>query len=93
MATIADTSEFSALASHASQIRETHLKDLLNDEARCDSMKVESNGFLFDYSRQNATLETKQLLMALARKTNLEEKKVYNTQLRNIYDQDGIISS
>lgn len=73
--TIAETKEWSALTSHASQIGETHLRDLLTDDARCDGMKVESNGFLLDYSRQNGTLETKHLLMALARAANVEEKK------------------
>lgn len=75
MATIADSSEWAALASHTSPIRDTHLRDLLSDNARCEALKAESNGFLLDYSRQNATLETKELLLALARKANLEEKK------------------
>jgi glucose-6-phosphate isomerase len=73
--TIADTNEWSALVSHTSKIRQTHLRDLLTDDSRCASMKLESNGMLFDYSRQNATLETKQMLMDLARAANVEQKK------------------
>eukprot|EP00615_Pteridomonas_danica_P014048 CAMPEP_0114385254 /NCGR_PEP_ID=MMETSP0102-20121206/5875_1 /TAXON_ID=38822 ORGANISM="Pteridomonas danica, Strain PT" /NCGR_SAMPLE_ID=MMETSP0102 /ASSEMBLY_ACC=CAM_ASM_000212 /LENGTH=554 /DNA_ID=CAMNT_0001541771 /DNA_START=17 /DNA_END=1681 /DNA_ORIENTATION=- len=75
MATISDSPEWTALVSHATQIKETHLRDLLSDQGRCDAMRAESNGFLLDYSRQNASLETKELLLALARAAKLDEKK------------------
>uniref|UniRef100_A0A7S2RXP7 Glucose-6-phosphate isomerase n=1 Tax=Rhizochromulina marina TaxID=1034831 RepID=A0A7S2RXP7_9STRA len=52
-----------------------HLRDLLGDEARCAGLCWDSMGILMDASRQNATLETKELLLALANAAQVEEKK------------------
>ena len=36
----------------------SHLRDLLQDDARTDAMVLEHNGVYLDFSRQNATQET-----------------------------------
>jgi len=75
MAPISDSEEWAALVAHAQHIRSLHLRDLLTDEARCEGLCWNAEGMLFDASRQNATLETKALLLALATAAEVEEKK------------------
>eukprot|EP00744_Colponema_vietnamica_P003354 GILI01005153.1.p1 GENE.GILI01005153.1~~GILI01005153.1.p1 ORF type:complete len:576 (+),score=189.27 GILI01005153.1:66-1730(+) len=72
--TIADTPAWAALASHAEQIKGTHLRDLLSDAARNQALSVEAEGILLDFSRQQVTQETMRLLFDLARAAGLEEK-------------------
>ena len=57
--TIADTPAWKALESHAESIQALHLRDLLKDQDRCGAMRMVAEDVFFDYSRQNATLETK----------------------------------
>lgn len=59
MATIADSAEWKALQSHAEDIKKLHLRDLMSDAERCRALSAEAGGIVFDYSRQNATAETK----------------------------------
>jgi glucose-6-phosphate isomerase len=75
--TIADADAWKALFAHSAEMS-THLRDMVGDEARRASLTTEGCGFVFDYSRQNATAETKNLLLALAREAGLEAKKVGN---------------
>ena len=58
MASIATTEEWKALEAHLSEIEATHLRDLLRDDARTESMIREHNGIYIDFSRQNATQDT-----------------------------------
>ena len=67
MATVADLPQWKALEAHAHAIKSTHLRQLLSDQERTSNMVLESEGFLLDYSRQNGTIETKALLLDLAR--------------------------
>uniref|UniRef100_A0A7S2D0L9 Glucose-6-phosphate isomerase n=1 Tax=Octactis speculum TaxID=3111310 RepID=A0A7S2D0L9_9STRA len=91
--TIADSPEWAALVAHADRIKSTHLRDLLSDSERCSAMMLSANDFLFDFSRQNATVETKELLLALARAAGVEEKKakmfqgikINSTEKRAVY--------
>ena len=48
---ISDTPAWAALAAHAKRPM-PHLKQLLADEKRCESMFVSHDGMLLDYSRQ-----------------------------------------
>lgn len=73
--TIADAPEFAALTAHAEEVKALHLRDLLADDARCAGMTLNAEGMTLDYSRQNATHQTKDLLLALARAADLEGKK------------------
>lgn len=67
--------EWKALKSHKEQVIDnTHLRDLLKDNARNDSLVAEYDGVYLDYSRQRATQETMKLLFDLARATKLEQR-------------------
>jgi glucose-6-phosphate isomerase len=61
---------------HAEAIKSTHLRELLRDDERNAGLYFEACGFSLDASRQNATLETKEILLDLARSTSVESKKV-----------------
>jgi glucose-6-phosphate isomerase len=72
---VSNTQEWKKLEKHAEHISQnTHLRDLLQDETRCDAMFAEHDGVYLDYSRQRATQETMQLLLELAEKQNLKGK-------------------
>ena len=58
MAAIAESAEWKALVAHVDEIKATHLKDLLQDDARNEALYREHNGISFDFSRQNATQDT-----------------------------------
>lgn len=74
MAWIADTEEWKALTAHCEEVKKTHLRDLLRDDARTDAMIREYNGIYFDFSRQNATQDTLKLLLDLAKRAKVPEK-------------------
>ena len=71
---IAATPAWNALAAHAAIIKDTHLRDLLQDGRRCAAMTAEHDGVLLDFSRQNATEGTLSLLLDLAKEAKLSEK-------------------
>lgn len=48
-----------ALEAHAERVKRVHLRDLLQDAARNSALTVNASGILFDYSRQNATVEVR----------------------------------
>ncbi|XP_062099434.1 glucose-6-phosphate isomerase, cytosolic-like isoform X2 [Humulus lupulus] len=73
-ALISDTEAWKELKAHAEEIKKTHLRDLMNDAQRCQSMMVEFDGLLLDYSRQNATLSTIEKLFKLAETANIKQK-------------------
>lgn len=55
-------------------IDNTHLRDLLEDEERVLSLAAEYDGILLDYSRQQVTAETMELLLDLAKTVGLRER-------------------
>ncbi|KDO30887.1 glucose-6-phosphate isomerase [Saprolegnia parasitica CBS 223.65] len=71
---INDTPQWTRLAAHADAIKATHLRTLLKDEGRNAALLAEHNGITLDYSRQNATLETMDLLFDLAEAAQLRQK-------------------
>ncbi|KAM6588643.1 hypothetical protein CsatA_011248 [Cannabis sativa] len=73
-ALISDMEAWKELKAHVEDIKKTHLRDLMNDTQRCQSMMVEFDGLLLDYSRQNATLATIEKLFKLAETANLKQK-------------------
>ena len=52
---ISDTPAWKALSTHVTEIRRTHLRELLKDGARAGAMRAEADGVVLDFSRQNAT--------------------------------------
>ena len=65
-----------ALRRHHEQIGETHLRQLFNDDPdRGRDLTVTVGDLYIDYSKHRITRETLQLLIALARTANLEERR------------------
>ncbi|XXQ32960.1 Glucose-6-phosphate isomerase [Plasmodiophora brassicae] len=72
---VSGTPGWKALEDHAaSEIQGTHLKDLLQSEARNDHLAVEFEDILLDYSRQRVTPKTMLLLHELATQQDLAGK-------------------
>ncbi|MCS6969638.1 MAG: glucose-6-phosphate isomerase [Planctomycetota bacterium] len=71
---ICETRAWKALAAHVAEIRPLHLRDLLQDAQRCAGLRWEAEGVLLDASRENATLQTRDLLLDLAREADLPRK-------------------
>lgn len=72
---INDTTAWKRLQEHANVIKSsTHLRELLQDEKRNEVLRTEQNGIFLDYSRQNATTQTLDLLFDLADAANLKKK-------------------
>ncbi|QCE16605.1 glucose-6-phosphate isomerase [Vigna unguiculata] len=71
---ISDTQPWKDLKAHVEDIKKTHLRDLLTDDKRCQSMLLEFDDILLDYSRQQATPETIQKLLKLAEVASLKDK-------------------
>jgi glucose-6-phosphate isomerase len=69
-----DTDEWAALQTHAASSSVPHLRDLLQDEQRNQTLTASLPGLHLDYSRQCVTTETMQLLFALGRKAELGAK-------------------
>jgi len=107
-ALVSTTAEWKRLQRHASEtMSQTHLRDLLKDEERCDSMFATHDGVYYDYSRQQATSETMDLLFNLAEKQELtsridqmfsgekinftEDRAVLHTALRASRDEAGTV--
>jgi len=67
---------WSELFTQATKMKGTHLKTLMQDQARNDSMFVTSvGGMVLDYCREKVDQETMAKLFALAETTGVEEKK------------------
>ncbi|KAI3431268.1 hypothetical protein D9Q98_004329 [Chlorella vulgaris] len=71
---IAYSPEWMALREHTKEVESLHLRDLLVDEERTDSLVREHNGLYVDFSRQNVTETTMQLLLNLAERAKLRTK-------------------
>ena len=72
--TIVSSPAWKALVTHAAAVKKLHLRELLNDARRATALTVEHDGIVLDSSRQNATVETKKLLLALAKAADLPKK-------------------
>ncbi|KOM27062.1 hypothetical protein LR48_Vigan393s000600 [Vigna angularis] len=90
---ICDTQPWKELEAHAVDVKKTHLRDLLSDEERSRSMVVEFDGILLDYSRQLATLETREKLFKLAEVASLKEKinRMYNGEHINSTENRSVL--
>lgn len=71
---VSSTSEWKRLEKEAEEMENTHLRDLLQDEDRCDEMFATHDGVYLDYSRQRASLKTMDMLLELAEKQELKKK-------------------
>lgn len=74
-----ETSEWEKLIEHVKVVKGQHLRELLRNEKRSDSLFVEvdnelGNDIFLDYSRQLVTDKTMELLFKLANVCNLKDK-------------------
>mmetsp|Transcript_10706 Transcript_10706/g.23705 ORF Transcript_10706/g.23705 Transcript_10706/m.23705 type:complete len:747 (-) Transcript_10706:88-2328(-) len=91
---VSSTPEWKRLQHHATKvIQPSHLRDMIQDPSRCNAMYAEHDGVYLDYSRQQATLETMDLLMDLAEKQNLEEriKGMFNGEKINFTEDRAVL--
>ncbi|THU52328.1 hypothetical protein C4D60_Mb10t02860 [Musa balbisiana] len=75
-ALICDSEPWKDLKEHVNAIEKTHLRDLMNDVERCQSMMVEIDGILLDYSRQRVRLDTMEKLLKIAEVAARLRKKI-----------------
>jgi glucose-6-phosphate isomerase len=57
-AVINETAQWKRLEEHTNSVKQTHLKNLMQDRDRCFALMAEHKGILLDYSRQNMLPET-----------------------------------
>lgn len=90
---ICDTEPWMDLKNHVQEIKKTHLRDLMSDTDRCQSMMVDFDGILLDYSRQNATLKTMDKLYQLAEAAQLNNKinRMYNGEKINSTENRSVL--
>ena len=72
---ISDKSEWKALEDHAKVLTSLHLRNLLKDSSRTNSLTAQFDGIILDYSRQKVLPETIDLLLDLAVAAGLNEKR------------------
>lgn len=91
---INDSLIWKQLQEHAKLIKSTtHLRDLLKDENRAKAFRTEHGSIVLDYARQNATMETVELLFALANEAKLREKIVRNANIQTHRSSCFIVDS
>ena len=104
---VSECSEWKRLQKHAEHLQTQHLRDLLQDQERSDTMYATYDGVYLDYSRQRVTADTMKFLFELAKKQNLagqiqammrgdkinftEERAVLHTALRAGREEVGTV--
>ncbi|GAV66330.1 PGI domain-containing protein [Cephalotus follicularis] len=90
---ICETESWKDLKAHVENNKKTHLRDLMSDSERCQSMVVEFDGILLDYSRQRATVETIEKLYILAEAAHLKEKihRMFNGEHINSTENRSVL--
>jgi len=71
---VSRTPEWKKLKQHKEEIDNIHLRELLQDRERSESMFAEHDGVYLDFSRQRANLKTLRLLRDLAMRQKLPDK-------------------
>lgn len=73
---IHETPEWAALLAHHAEVRDLHLRDLFaRDPERAARMTAEGAGLFLDYSKHRVTDETMDLLLAVARRADVEGRR------------------
>ncbi|XXG45603.1 hypothetical protein AAC387_Pa02g0645 [Persea americana] len=90
---ISDTEPWKDLKGHVEEIKKSHLRDLMNDSTRCNSMMVEFDGILLDYSRQRIYQDSMEKLFRLAEAARLKQKidKMYNGERINTTENRSVL--
>jgi len=69
---LTERSEWKALASHFTQMKGAHLRDLFSDAGRAVRFSLQADDLLLDYSKNRITTETMELLLSLAESADLK---------------------
>src|SRR5690606_38165945 len=73
---IHETPEWKALLAHHAEVHDTHLRDLFaQDPDRAARLTAAGAGLFLDYSKHRITDETVALLLAVARRANVEGRR------------------
>jgi glucose-6-phosphate isomerase len=73
---ISETDEWRALVKHHEQVRDLHLRQLFRDDPdRATRFTADGPGMFLDYSKQRITADTMPLLLAIARRANVEQRR------------------
>mmetsp|Transcript_1440 Transcript_1440/g.4434 ORF Transcript_1440/g.4434 Transcript_1440/m.4434 type:complete len:548 (-) Transcript_1440:129-1772(-) len=72
---MASAQAWSELSAAASKMKATHLRTLLQDQARNDYMYVKCGGMTLDYCREKVDVDTMGKLFSLAEKAGVDTKK------------------
>ena len=92
--TISQTPEWRALLAHHETMAVVHLRVLFAaDPTRGDTMTLEAGDLYFDYAKHRLTTETVDLLVALARRTGVEERRdaMFAGQAINVTEQRAVL--
>ncbi|KAL3514631.1 hypothetical protein ACH5RR_027348 [Cinchona calisaya] len=92
-ALISNTEPWKDLKAHVEDINKIHLSDLMTDTHRCQSMILEFEGNLLDYSRQRATLDTLNKLFSLTEAARVKEKinRMFNGERINSTEDRSVL--
>nr|CAB55566.1 cytosolic phosphoglucose isomerase [Clarkia gracilis subsp. gracilis] len=92
-ALISETEAWKDLKAHLEGIKRTHLRELMGDTERCQSMMVEFDNIFLDYSRQQASPDTINKLYNLADAAHLKQKidRMYNGDHINITENRSVL--
>lgn len=72
---LTEMKEWKDLENHCKDISRKHLRDMFkNDNSRAEKFSIETEGILFDYSKNRINSETIDLLVKLAEACNLKEE-------------------
>lgn len=85
---------YDKLVSHADEIKKTHLRDLFqNDPNRFNRFHVQTDHFLLDYSKNNITPETMNLLFELAEEAHLKQaiQDMFNGEKINTTENRAVL--
>jgi len=73
MANLLNLPSWSALQSHYESFKEIQIKDLFQDKNRFKEFSIQFNDILLDYSKNRISSETLNLLVSLAKETNVKK--------------------
>ncbi|MGZ4784599.1 MAG: glucose-6-phosphate isomerase, partial [Acidimicrobiales bacterium] len=92
--TISQTPEWQALVAHHAEIGEVHLRQLFADDpTRGETMTLEAGDLYLDYAKHRLTRETIDLLVALARRAGVEQRRdaMFAGEKINVTEQRAVL--
>ncbi|HLH55836.1 MAG TPA: glucose-6-phosphate isomerase [Verrucomicrobiae bacterium] len=94
MKQLTETKAWKALVAHHGELSRLHLRDLFSrDPNRGKTMTLEAAGLFLDYSKNRVTAETLKLLVALAKETEVEERRnaMFSGQKINVTENRAVL--